>query len=176
MSNSYQLNKSKYLVDSELSELNRILNLFKKKDPRNTSLIDLALNSGARASEILNLTWSDLDPTEKTVFFKGLKGSNDREIPINTSLFTRIESLKSDLSTSKKVFNISYPRLVQIWNDYKPVNKKFHSLRHTFALSLYKKTRDLRLVQVALGHRNIQNTIVYAEYVYSTEELRKLIL
>lgn len=177
MAINYQLNKSKYLVDSELSELKRVLSLFKKKDSRNTCLIEVALSTGGRASEILNLTWADLDPSEKTVFIKGLKGSNDREIPIKDSLFKRIEELKEGTSLgTSKVFNISYPRLIQIWNDYKPVNKKFHSLRHTFALNLYKKTRDLRLVQVALGHRNIQNTIVYAEYVYSTEELRKLIL
>ncbi len=177
MSTNYQLNKSKYLLSSELSELNRILSLFKEKDPRNTCLIELALSTGARASEILNLTWTDLDPEENTVFIKGLKGSNDREIPIKRSLFERLLDLKSVESKAKdSVFKISYPRLVQIWSDYKPVNKKFHSLRHTFALNLYKKTRDLRLVQVALGHRNIQNTIVYAEYVYSTEELRKLIL
>lgn len=177
MAINYQLNKSKYLIDSELSELKRVLSLFKKTDARNTCLIELALSTGARASELLNLRWVDLDSSEKTVFIKGLKGSNDREIPIKNALFDRIKALKDptqDLKTS--VFKISYPRLVQIWNDYKPVNKKFHSLRHTFALNLYKKTRDLRLVQVALGHRNIQNTIVYAEYVYSTEELRKLIL
>ncbi|MGH1468941.1 MAG: tyrosine-type recombinase/integrase [Bdellovibrionales bacterium] len=164
-------------MDTELSELNRILSLFKKKDARNTCMVELALNTGARASELLNIRWMDLDTTEKTVFIKGLKGSNDREIPIQPDLYERIKKLKNPEALLKdSVFNISYPRLIQIWNDYKPVNKKFHSLRHTFALNLYKKTRDLRLVQVALGHRNIQNTIVYAEYVYSTEELRKLIL
>ncbi|HMN69805.1 MAG TPA: hypothetical protein PKC28_14775 [Bdellovibrionales bacterium] len=43
-------------------------------------------------------------------------------------------------------------------------------------MRLYKKSKDLRLVQVALGHRNITNTMVYADYVYSQQELRKLIL
>ncbi len=177
MANSYQLNKSKYLVDSELSELKRILRLFQDKDRRNTCLIELALNTGGRASELLNLKWIDVDLTEKTVFIKGLKGSNDREIPLRDAEFKRLLSLKSDTDQNNDlIFKISYPRLVQIWNDYKPVDKKFHSLRHTFALNLFKKTKDLRLVQVALGHRNIQNTIVYAEYVYSTRELKRLIL
>ncbi len=30
-----------------------------------------------------------------------------------------------------------------------------HSLRHTFAMNLYRQTGDLRLVQAALGHRHI---------------------
>jgi len=177
MATTYQLNKSKYLLQNELIELKRILGLFKEKDLRNTLLIELALSTGARATELLNLRWVDLDDYESTVFIMGLKGSNDREIPIKKSLYTSLKTLKShNEKPEDKVFKISYPRLVQIWNDYKPVHKKFHSLRHTFALNLYKKTRDLRLVQVALGHRNIQNTIVYAEYVYSTQELKRLIL
>jgi len=177
MASPYQLNKSKYLVLSEVTELKRVLGLFREKDLRNTLLIELALNSGARASELLNVKWTDLDDQEATVFIKGLKGSNDREIPLKRSLFNSLKKLKTQQTKyDENLFNISYPRLVQIWNDYRPVQKKFHSLRHTFALNLYKKTRDLRLVQVALGHRNIQNTIVYAEYVYSTQELKRLIL
>jgi integrase/recombinase XerC len=177
MAATYQLNKSKYLVQNELAELKRILGLFREKDLRNTLLIEVALNSGARASELLNLRWMDLDDFENTLFIRGLKGSNDREIPLQKSLYNNLKKLKKPADKpDDAVFKISYPRLIQIWNEYKPVQKKFHSLRHTFALNLYKKTRDLRLVQVALGHRNIQNTIVYAEYVYSTQELKRLIL
>ena len=37
-----------------------------------------------------------------------------------------------------------------------------HSLRHTFATRLYRKTGDLYLVQKALGHRQITTTEIYA--------------
>ena len=37
-----------------------------------------------------------------------------------------------------------------------------HSLRHTFAMNLYRRTRDLRLVQTALGHKRITTTEIYA--------------
>lgn len=37
-----------------------------------------------------------------------------------------------------------------------------HTLRHTFATSLYRRTGDVRLVQRALGHRAIASTLVYA--------------
>ena len=110
---------------------------------------------------------------KKTILLKGLKGSNDREIPIPDWLFNEVQKLAP---TSGRLFPVSYSRLRQIWEFYRPVPKKFHSLRHTFAIGLYKKTRDLRLVQVALGHRNITNTMVYADYVYSQQELRRLIL
>ena len=91
--------------------------------------------------------------------------------------FERLNSYVKDLPKGgNNLFPIGYHRLRQIWDWYRPVPKKFHSLRHTFAIRLYRKTKDLRLVQVALGHRNITNTMVYADYVYSQQELKKLIL
>jgi integrase/recombinase XerC len=172
----YQLNKSKYLLNAEEEELRRVLKMFEDREPRDTALIELALSTGARASEILSIKATDLESEHQTVFIKGIKGSNDREIPVKSKLFSRLKSISENTTNEGLLFNISYPRLVQIWLSYRPCNKKFHSLRHTFALNLYKKTKDIRLVQVALGHRSIQNTMIYADYVYTTNELRKLIL
>jgi site-specific recombinase XerC len=40
---------------------------------------------------------------------------------------------------------------------------KPHDLRHSFAITLYRRTRDLLLVQEALRHRSIASTTVYAK-------------
>ena len=169
----YSLNRNKYLLDSEVERLDHILDSFKEKDPRNCLLISLGLHTGARAQELLNLSGEDLNDQDESVFIRGLKGSSDRELPLRRELYRR---LRADLPLTGPLFPICYHRLYQIWQQYRPVTKKFHSLRHTFAIRLYRKTKDLRLVQVALGHRNITNTMIYAEYVYSQQELRKLIL
>lgn len=136
----------------------------------------LGLKTGARASELLALRRSDLVGYDRAVFIRGLKGSNDREIPLVKPLFEPLEHYASQFKNADLIFPIGYHRLRQIWDWYRPAPKKFHCLRHTFAIRLYRKTRDLRLVQVALGHRNITNTMVYADYIYSQQELRKLIL
>ena len=176
----YALNKNKYLLDPEADELERLLKIHLEQDPRNCLLLYLALYTGARAQELLNLRRSDLNAYDQSVFIRGLKGSNDREIPLYPWLFDRctrhLVSSTSSTTDSRELFGISYSRLRQIWDFYRPVPKKFHALRHTFAIRLFKKTKDLRLVQVALGHRNITNTMVYADYVYSQQELRRLIL
>jgi integrase len=125
--------------------------------------------------ELLNLSKSDLNLHDQTIFIRGIKGSNDREIPLPPKFFDRLNRFVAN-QPNEKIFNISYNRLRQIWEMYRPVHKKLHSLRHTFAIRLYKKTKDIRLVQVALGHRNITNTMIYADYVYSQQELRRLIL
>lgn len=171
----YQLNKNKYLLDPEIERLDYILKSFSDKDPRNCTLLWFLLHSGARAQEALNLRTDDLNSFDQTVYIRGIKGSNDRELPVQSWLFERLES-QSRGAVDSVLFNITYNRLRQIWDLYRPVHKKLHCLRHTFAIRLYKKTKDLRLVQVALGHRNITNTMIYADYVYSQQELRKLIL
>lgn len=174
-SQRYQLNKNKYLLAPELERLTKIITDFETKDPRNCLILWIALKTGARAQEILNLQKSDLNPYDETVYIRGIKGSNDREIPLRSDLYRKLQRYADSVSGTK-LFDISYDRLYQVWQLYRPIPKKFHALRHTFAIELYKKTRDIRLVQVALGHRNIANTMVYADYVYSQQELRRLIL
>jgi integrase/recombinase XerC len=174
----YQMNKNKYLLNPEIDALEYLLNRHLESDLRNCLIIFMALKTGARAQEILNVTHSDVNNYDQTVFIRGIKGSNDREIPIHPNLFKKLNLylVKNPGASSSKIFDITYPRLYQVWDLYRPCAKKFHSLRHTFAIQLYQKTRDIRLVQVALGHRNIANTMVYADYVYSKQELKKLIL
>jgi len=171
----YALNKNKYLLDPEFERLDYILKSFRDKDPRNCNLLWALVHTGARAQEVLNLRVEDLNTYEESVFIRGIKGSNDRELPLPAWLF---QSLQNEVARSKNqmLFPISYNRLRQVWELYRPVHKKLHALRHTFAIRLYRKTKDLRLVQVALGHRNITNTMIYADYHYSQQELRKLIL
>ena len=176
----YALNKNKYLLEPELEKLEQILIHFLKEDERNCLMLSTALRTGARAQELLNLRLGDLNAHDQSVFIRGIKGSNDREIPLQPKFFEQLHAyaLKHEATTdsSPVIFAISYNRLRQIWDQYRPTHKKFHCLRHTFAIRLYKKTKDLRLVQVALGHRNITNTMIYADYVYSQTELRRLIL
>lgn len=188
MNSRYSLNKTKYLLDPEYDKLIYLLRSHIENDRRNCVLLLLALNIGARAQELLNIRWSDINEYDQTVFVRGIKNSNDRELPLPDWLFRELLKIKSSpgkppklggaqLKTSTQlVFPITYNRLRQIWEIYRPVNKKFHALRHTFAIRIYKKTKDIRLLQVALGHRNITNTMIYADYVYSQQELKKLIL
>lgn len=171
----YALNKNKYLLDPEVDRLHYILDSFKNKDARNCTLLWALLHTGARAQEVLNLRPEDLNTYDESVFIRGIKGSNDRELPLPPWLFQRLTN-EVARSQDQVLFPITYNRLRQIWDLYRPVHKKLHGLRHTFAIRLYKKTKDLRLVQVALGHRNITNTMIYADYAYTQEELRKLIL
>jgi integrase len=170
--NRYEINRDKFLDDREQRILLKELNL----SNRNELFILLALKTGARQSELLAITPNDINSQDGTVFIKGLKGSNDREMPVSRDLLDALIARTTGLQPDERIFPFCRQRLFQIWEWYRPnPNKGFHSLRHTFAINLYKRLKDIMLVKTALGHRSIKNTLIYANYVYSTEELRRIL-
>ena len=175
-SNSAAINKTKFLSDEEYVYLLELLKRNREAHPRDTTLIEVSMNTGARPSEILAVTASDLDKSSNTVFIRGIKGSRDREIPLPPELFARVLSLAKNLKPEERVFPIALRTYQTIWHNYRPAKKGVKSLRHSFALRLYERTKDVRLVQMALGHRYLNTTQIYVDYVYNQEELRKLLL
>jgi integrase len=167
--------REKFLDDDEYDSLMRVIT---REPTRDKILIQLALATGARASELLSITAKDLNARMRSVYIYGIKGSDDREVPISKDLFKLLQSLEP--GPKGKLFPISYQRLYQIWNEYAPQRnalevkpKTFHTLRHTCAVRLYMKTRDIKIVQTLLGHRDLRNTMIYVDFVYKQEKLRE---
>lgn len=138
---------------------------------RNDVLILLALETGARASELLSIEPSHLFDATKSVLIKTLKQKGTeqrfRELPLRPELYYAVKQFIP--------FDIGYSRLDQIWCCYRPVRKHFHALRHTFAVNLYRRTRDLKLVQLALGHSSPVTTSIYTDFVYTLDEMRRIL-
>lgn len=168
----YQINSAKYLSKSEFQNLERIL---ENDWSRDGILIKVAIATGARAQEILNIRIHDLDDHNNSVLIYGLKNSKDRSIPLQKPLFNALMALA--LKNNGVPFDISYQRFYQIWAKYTPnCRKSIKSLRHSFAINHYRRTNDIMLIKSALGHRNLNNTNVYAEHVYENEKLKKLLV
>lgn len=165
------LTPDKYLNNEEVEALKTVL---AKYPCRDSVMLELKLYSGCRASELLALEFKDLNGD--VLFIKSIKKSNDREVVLPSELVKKIHTFcKRAVANSEKqnLFPISYQRLDQIWREWRPFKKKLHSLRHTFAVRLFEKSRDLRLVQYCLGHKGLQTTSIYLTHVYSTNEQRK---
>ncbi len=173
MDPGYSLTPNKYLLPNEQAYLENLLTKYKVEDLRNTTMILLMLKTGARPSEILNLKWSDFNFVESSVFLKTLKGGKDRVIPLGPDLVDRLTRLRQP---SGKAFNIGYDQFHRIWSLWRPVKKKLHCLRHTFAINLYRSSSfNLKLVQTALGHAHLQTTAIYLDIESSMDDLRKAI-
>lgn len=185
-SRNYVITTQKVLSAAELDHLKQVCNRNQSAEMINKPalLITLALETGMRATEVLNLRVKDFDPKEHTIFIRSLKGSNARSLPLRpkTSLLLLrfiLQANKAEelgrVNREASVFGICYQRLYQYWEVFKPnPDKTFHCLRHTFAVEFYKKSKDLKAVQLALGHRNVENTMVYVDFLYSHDHMRKL--
>lgn len=143
-------------------------------DRRNACMILLTLTAGPRATELLNLTWKTLSPCK--VRFKTLKRGKNREVFISEALYAELLLLRAEQDRDDdRIFKISYQRFYQIWNEWKATPNTIHGLRHTFAMSVYDRTKDLRMVQKLLGHKSLASTAVYLEKEFSDNELKNAV-
>jgi integrase len=173
----FEINSGKFLTDSEFESFLLVLKRCIKieRSRRDACMLYVKLVTGGRAREILSIRAGHFDPKSGTILVPGLKGSSAREIPLPTDLSRAMTLLIQNLDPQARVFKMTYARMRVIWVFYRPAPKKLHSLRHTFAMRLYLRTKDIRLVQLALGHRSLLNTMVYVDYVYRTNELKRLL-
>lgn len=162
----------KFLSIEEREHLEHFLRDRIDTDLRNATMLLTAIHSGARAMELLSLDWTDINLTSGEIYLATLKGGRPR--PVVVPKFVREALARLKAISPARPFGISHQRLVQVWHIYRPVPKPFKSLRHSFAMRAYDRTKDLRFVQRALGHRSITNTMIYLEYEYSTNEFKKL--
>jgi len=131
-------------------------------------IVVMALNTGMRKGEVLNLKWEDVDLGTRIIYVVNTKTDEKREIPVNTILYAMLVDLRT--KSDAYVFpNDAGEPYVDIRKGFRTATNKshiknfrFHDLRHTFASQLVMKGVDLRTVQELLGHKSIEMTVRYA--------------
>ena len=151
-------------------------------------IIELALGSGLRVSEMANLKIEDLylKRGQASIHVKKGKGGKDRVVDIGSILKKRIlEFLEYRTMNSPYLFpsergeKMTRSGIQQVFKKWAkksglPSHYSIHSLRHTYATNLYKASGyNLRLVQKQLGHSSPSITQVYAD-VMNTDVVEAL--
>jgi integrase len=151
------------------------------------SLVIVAIHTGMRRGELLNLTWTEVDLVGGTVFVRRSKSGEGRRIPMSPTVRRTLEELNEARPTHTRVIGpneadrvFTAPRggfllnLNRVWYDAIEraglVGLHFHDLRHTFASRLVMNGVDLFRVQTLMGHKSSRMTIRYAHL--SPEHLR----
>jgi site-specific recombinase XerD len=139
-------------------------------------LFQLAVSTGMRLGEILNLQWTDIDQTRKLIRVGNSEGfttksKRGRNIPMSDQL-SEIMVLRKGRASSELVFHLNGKKHREefVSKRFKASVRKaglddklhFHSLRHTFASWLVQDGVSLYEVQKLLGHSNISVTQVYS--------------
>ena len=144
---------------------------------RNLCMIRLMLNVGLRSSEVLNLKVNDLDWMSGKLAVRQGKGQKDRILWINEGDLELLKSWRerrpeqSDLlfitlqgrPVSDRYLRAMVARVAGKAGIEKRVHP--HLLRHTFATDLYRETKNILLVQKALGHEDLSTTMLYTHIV-----------
>ena len=151
-------------------ELNEIEALVGACEGYLKNIVIIALNTGMRRGEILNLKWSDIDFGNGIIYLLKTKNSKAREIPMNTAVKQSLIRQKrhkdspyifTNIHTGKKIGDIKTSFLA-VLRKLDIMNFRFHDLRHTFASHLVMSGVDLNTVRELLGHTSMQMTLRYA--------------
>jgi integrase len=138
-----------------------------------TPLVLLAVNTGLRRGELLQLRWQDLELKARllTVRGPGAKSGQTRHLPLNSEAVGLLELWRAACADSR-----SFVFTGESGGPLKDVKKawtalvkraliasfRFHDLRHTFASKLVMAGVDLNTVRELLGHSDIAMTLRYA--------------
>lgn len=131
----------------------------------------LALNTGMRKSEILDLKWKDIKGDEVKIIGKG---SKRRVIPLNPAARAIIERQPKK---NEHVFDLSnrhqpdlFRRTIGQVKKKTGIDFHFHLLRHSFTTRLIEKGIDFVTVGELLGHSKISTSLIYS---HTDEEKKK---
>lgn len=162
-----------------LQENNRRLRFLSKEeaaklvnncDAHLKAIVVTALNTGMRKSNILSLTWEQIDLRHGFILLDITKNGDRHEIPINNTLRTILQGLTRRLDIPYVFYDHSTGKpFKEVRKSFASALKKagimdfhFHDLRHTFASQLVMSGIDITTVKDLLGHKSLTMTLRYA--------------
>lgn len=139
---------------------------------RNLILLRLMLNAGLRAAEVLGLEPRDIDLTTGRLKVRQGKGRRDRILWLGDDDLHLLRRWQEKRPASqwllptlagKKLQSRYLRQMVKRYGVKAGIQKDIHPhlLRHTMATDLYRQSKDIRLVQRALGHSDLSTTMIY---------------
>lgn len=156
----------RYLMPDE------IRNLLAKLPEDFRRLVVLALHTGARKGELLNLKWVDVDFRNGIISFKDTKNNERREIPTDETATIALRELEQRKKGPYVFYNRHGRRLnsTEIFRVLDGALKeagisdfRFHDLRHCFASFLVMAGVNIMVIKEYLGHKQISQTLRYAQ-------------
>ena len=153
--------------------------------------LSVAYGAGLRASEVVGLKVGDIDGERKTLRVEQGKGRKDRYAMLSPVLLERLRAWWRIAHAQGKLLEGGW--LFPGQNSLNPLSTRqlnravhaaaseaeidkcvsMHTLRHSFATHLLEQGVDIRVIQVLLGHKQLETTALYAQV--ATEVLREVI-
>jgi len=152
-----QENEMSFLTAAEIELL--LASCAKSRVPALTTVVKLCLATGARWSEVEELTQSQVSPNRIT--FTRTKSKKSRSVPISPELYAQLPRKRGRLfGDCYRAFEMVVERAeLEL-----PPGQNTHVLRHTFASHFMMNGGNILVLQKILGHSTIAMTMRYAHF------------
>ncbi|VAW79670.1 Site-specific tyrosine recombinase [hydrothermal vent metagenome] len=162
-----------------LEEVTRLLQ--SAGGPKYQAALGVAYGAGLRANEIVHLTTTDIDSERMVIRVEQGKGKRDRYAMLSPALLELLRIWWRHAHAQRKMLPggwlfpgqnpvnpMSTRQLARAFHLARKAAKidkavSLHSLRHAFATHLLEHHEDIRVIQVLLGHKKIENTARYSQ-------------
>ncbi|MDC1260896.1 site-specific integrase [Pseudomonadota bacterium] len=152
--------RTRRLLSNELSVL--ISNAAKQRNKYISTIIQFAVETGMRRSEILKLTWKDMILETGIASLYDTKNGDDRHIPLTK---TAIQLLSNLTQSSEFVFPISANCLRLAWERCRKKSNikglRFHDLRHEAVSRFFEMGLSVPEVALISGHKDVRQLFRY---------------
>lgn len=151
----------RYLSDAERT---RLLDTARQSNrPFQYLVIVLALSTGARKGELLNLRWSDIDFERSRMTFQHTKNGERRSAPLGKYAYQLLLTHRQNSkSNDAYVFQSRYDGPARIDRDFRELLQlcsiedfRFHDLRHSAASYLAMNGASMTDIAEVLGHKTL---------------------
>jgi integrase len=126
------------------------------------AVIQLAVETGMRRSELLAMRWDDLDLEARTVVLRNTKNGFPRTVPLSTRALNVINDTPRCGPT---VFIVSANALRLAWERLRRragvLELRFHDLRHEAVSRFFEKGLNVPEVAMISGHRDLRMLFRY---------------
>lgn len=154
-----------------------------------------AAMTGMRMGELLGLKWGDVDWTAQKIRIRRAWVSNEmgapksrrssRAVPMVAAVVAALDRLSQATAFAAdddlvfgNVHTGEPPARSTVGNRFKERlaqagvrHVRFHDLRHTYGTLMAASGVPMRTLQELMGHRNLETTLIYADYAPSGQEL-----
>ncbi|WP_394226080.1 tyrosine-type recombinase/integrase [Pseudoalteromonas spongiae] len=182
--NSIPWNKGKLIGQRKPLKISHIwgirIRLELEGNIRDLALFNLALDSKLRGCDLVKIKVSDIaygktvmprahivqQKTKSPVLFEITKSTSESILDwINKAQLMPDDYLfKSRFQDSEHISTRKYNRIFHGWIEKLGLDTSLystHSMRRTKAYLIYQKTKNLRVVQLLLGHKKLESTVRY---------------
>jgi integrase len=119
------------------------------------AVIQLAVETGMRRSELLGMQWADVDLEARTVFLRNTKNGHPRTVPLSPRALEIIGAMPR---MGDRVFPVTANALRLAWERLRRragvSGLRFHDLRHEAVSRFFEKGLNMPEVAAISGHRD----------------------